>query len=226
MQYFIKNLAQADRAAIERHGLAYAFDDHIASSQPPGGGPMDAGRGSYVSRSDVQIGNLPGYQWSPISDSVLFGWKPGAEPSSYARPSQLPGELVTMADGHQWLVPTAYEFYEVSGTPIGATRLPTSWKYADGHWMPGDVIARYADLWKVAVDVAGRYFDSSDKGRTGITIGDLFGLASLALQANYYLSPVECGLIGLLSNTPDIMDGIIRAVFGMSKLDELLKKTA
>jgi hypothetical protein len=226
MQYFIKNLAQADRAAIERHGLAYAFDDHIASSQPPSGGPMEAGRGSYVSRSDVHIGNLPGYQWVPISESVLFGWKPGAEPSTYARPSQLPGELVTMADGNQWMVPTAYEWHVIGDGPRMTTNLPRSWAYSDNQWMPGDVLAKYSKLWSSAVEVANKYFGAADKESAGVTIADVFNMTALALQANYYVSPVECGLLGILSDTKEVMSGVINAVFGMKRLEELEKKTA
>lgn len=226
-QYFIKGVSFADTATVAKHGIGYAFDANVVSSEPLSGGPNGAGKGCFASRSDTQIGNLPGYQWEPISDSVLFGFKPGASPADYARKTQLPGETIKLADGNDWLIPTAQEFYVTPDGLATATRLPQSWRRVGDNWLPGEVVLRYAELWKYSVEISGKYFAAKTDGaeQSGVTIGDVLTLASLALQANYYLSPVECSCLGLLANTPDIMDGVVSAVFGLKKLDELLKKT-
>jgi hypothetical protein len=227
-QYFIKGVNFADRATVDKHGIGYAFGDHICCASPAGGGPLDAGSGCYVSRHDNLIGGLPGWTWEQISETVYFGWRPQDGPNEYARETQISGEEVTLADGRPWLIPVAYEYHQTAEGLLPGTRLPQTWQSVGGNWVPGKVVNRYAALWSTAVDVAAKYFGAvdSEQQSSGVTIAEVLNLAVQALQANYYLGPDECSHLGLLANTPEIMRGVTEAVFGINRLMELQKKTA
>lgn len=232
MQYFIPKLPFADVEAITKAGIGYAFDSHFI--QAAGTGP-DGSHGTFIGRGE-HVAAKEHFEWEKLPDSeVWFGWRRRFAAEDYARPQQIDGELVQMANGQMWLVPTAYDWARpdrANGVvPYGA--LPRLFKRAaGGRWAPGDVLPVYQDYWTTAVEVASRYFHEPSVNGNGqpqaeisLTHGELFDLAVVALRVNYYVSYAECGALGLIANTPDMLRSLIHAVCGMSKFEQLLKKT-
>lgn len=191
---------------VRRAGLDYAFEAPPmvrAASQGPGG------RSGFVVSGNGDLGFYPtkqswrknigpigpiGPMWVGKGNDAVIG------PRELLRGRPLNGHLVTLADGQQWLCPTARKLTDSpDGTLAWSNALPHKWDVDDaGRWITGVVLPRYAALWQ-EVDWIWQYFKDAD-GQTTVDGQKAGHAAALALQANYRIGPVECGLLDLIDD--------------------------
>lgn len=230
MFYFIPDeFGTPDVPALKAMGLGHAFDLTLASRRVDRG-PGGAG-GMLVCGADRQVAYAPEQQtWRQLpTTQVWFGWDATAGPDFYARDKQLPGELVELSDGHQWLIPTARDFS--SGGMVCV--LPMAYELqADGKtWASTTVLRRYQRYWDLSLDMATNWAaPSSGKSSKHIGFSDMFELLAEGISINYRLSRLEVGVLGLLSSDQGIFKAVLSAAFGMGifealTTDEVEKKT-
>lgn len=131
-----------------------------------------------------------------------LGWykdRPMPTPSDLARKVQLPGETITLADGHKWLVPVARDFE-------GVCKVPRCFDLDEetGNWVPSKVRKEYAALWEHAIAVYTAQMEAVAAMQPGedfarYTIPDDESLVADTLAANYRVSARELASLGVLS---------------------------
>lgn len=213
MSEFLYYLPGKDRntglVAIRAAGLGYAFDRQPTVGRvenfPPGGGPP----GVVLADGDaVQVVAVQ-------PDRQRWRKAPGAEhwvgmftdaeppgPGDLVRASPLPGHAVELADGKEWIVPTARAWSETEGGHGWSRALPGMVDLDDdGKWTVGDVEPRYAGLWQIAE----QWYDTiaapteTEDGDFLIDFGDVQAAAVTALQANYRIGPAGVVLLKLFT---------------------------
>ncbi|MCK4625733.1 MAG: hypothetical protein KAV00_10510 [Phycisphaerae bacterium] len=127
-------------------------------------------------------------------------------PDNLARPEQIEGVEVTMADKRQWLVPIARRFG--GGLEKYKCELPNHYKRDDETGrIVFPVLARYAELW----DLSGRLAESFIEPFLGtdppteavgkkFTIGEGWETVAVALDVNYRVGFWEIFSLGLLDD--------------------------
>ena len=223
------SLAEAQAA-----GLAYALDGPLSSVNVRGG--PDGGDGVLVSLASAVPPEQLRYQaeaqrWRKIPGADAWvGVYNDAKPQAadLARPKQLAGYDVLLADDRPWLAPVARGWTEEDGELRWYAALPQrSVLGEDGTWQPGDVLPRFARLW----DLALRFEEARRQailGSAAATDGkpvevqfDFSGLhdaAVFVLQENYRLGPAEADLLGLL--TGDISREILETIIDLATRKE------
>jgi hypothetical protein len=222
--YFIPHRTQITRAQLDHVGIGYAFDSTLNQRQVVGNGPGGNG-GVVVARG----GTLPTPCYKPESQTwfeaedlgVWIGYT-GTLPTAeeLAKPQQLAGQPVRLADGQDWTVPIARFFFRDETGDIAISRqLPSRTSFVNGEWVVGDVLERYQALWQVA----NAAFDVIERGGNVELVAEL-DAAVLALQANYYVGQYEAGLLGLFSTTGPEAWNAIKVLIGWDTYEDVIAK--
>lgn len=209
--YYIPHAAGAELTAAELTdlGLAYALDHPQFAGVTRGPSATDEPGPPGLVASEQGDPRPPKYladvqTWRPLVGDVWVGIYTDnpPTPAELARPEQLPGYLVPLADGRPWHVPCARRWFD-GDEPTVHCVLPRSMDYTAGSgWAAGDVKPRYRALWRLVEDytrtVAAALGDAEDDPRTEVRFrfDALDELAVGALQMNYRVGPVELAMLG------------------------------
>jgi hypothetical protein len=109
------------------------------------------GRGILAVRGQcAPVYDAAGQRWVKVAAAGYWvGFRQGLRPAELARPVQLPGALVRLADGQDWLIPYANPCFPSCGLPYVQVRDVT------GVWQR-EIKAEYAELSELALDWSGR----------------------------------------------------------------------
>jgi len=213
--YFLPgHTAKPSAPDLAAAGLAYAFDGppharHVAH------GPDDR-PGVVLAQADqvdlLDVGFWPDRQTWQKHLAAPGAWigrvagDPPPGPADLARPQQLQGHLVTMADGGRWLAPVARGLADQEGTLAYYVALPQASTLDEtGQWTAGDVLPRWGPLWAAALDWwdakgGATVTDAEDGGaRAVLDFSAAHEAAALALGANYRIGPAEASTLGLFT---------------------------
>ena len=152
--------------------------------------------------------------WRQIPGEQGFvGWLKGMQmqPEQLARREQIAGQLVTLADGNEWIVPTARAPVEDYGTLRYQVRLPRTMQFDDdGNWIYGDVESRFDRLMTIADKWSAVRF-SDDDDEIDVTVAEATAMAVEALGYNYRVGPIEVSALRLINQQTvgKILDAVI-----------------
>lgn len=249
--YFVPGRPFTAPELVRQHRLGYAFAADPLLRQVPGGGPDGEAGIVLVDRGRVPEHDI-GYHasrqvWRRIPGGkawvghYLDAGQPG--PDDLARPRQLRGHAVELGDGRKWLVPIARGYLPVDGELRWYCALPERSVYGeDGRWEPGPVVGQYQGLWDLATSwddarrrallaaVEQQDKPAGDAGEVQLEF-DFHGLHSGAVEVlafNYTLGPVECDLLGLLTEqlAADVLCALVDLPTRLEWISALEKKTA
>jgi len=235
--YYLPDLGKpATREDAAKAGLGYAFEKARSFAQCGCNSGPDKRPGHVVadatSLTDRRVGYYPDKQtWHRIprfvsESGVWVGYYTDAPPTpaDLARPRQLQGHLVELADGNKWLIPVARAF-EITGDDIRPViSLPQRLTLDDeGQWTESAIEARWQYLWDIGqgwldtvmgVAPGGDADGESVDGKViDLTIAGLADSAVSILQANYRVSAAEVSMLGLLNR--DVLAHVLNAVIDM-----------
>lgn len=240
--YFVPgNGAVADREALEQNGIGYAFEDSTYQNCECMSGPGGSHGVLVAPNGAKRIAYKPDEQtWRqvPGHESYVGFWNDDRPtPESLAREGGVRGHVVELADGQSWQIPIAQEWLE---GPQGARVLrvlPESIDVdANGQWTGAGVHPAYARLWEYAVQywdvwlaaLVGKAQEVDDetpgdeKVVAEMEFDELMDAASCALATNYRMSPLEIGLLGLL--TINHAHRVLEAVCDWDSFWQIVKK--
>lgn len=209
--YFLPERKAADcqPAELARLGLGYAFPGKPQVRECTTG---PNGRRGVV----LAMGSTLGYfkdrqEWRRIpprclpADAAQEVWvgycrDERPTPAELARPQQLAGHAVTLADGGRWLAPTAICVDEHQEQLRLRNRLPAASRLSEeGEWIASGNAPQYQRLWEIAEAFFAAW---SQAGVDNHTLKfDFHGLHEAAIEAlavNYVVGPTECDLLSLL----------------------------
>lgn len=215
---------------VDEWGLGYAFDGRPASTDLRGRTP--SGGNGWLFGDQVRLGNAPfGYRpesqkWRQIPKSpVWLGFStellPG--PESLQRAEQLDGELVTLTDGFEWLIPRL-RFW--AGDEGYQTALPVKANLNDeGEWVFGESTGQGARLEAISARLFQGMWESLAEGSTEkpLSIAELLDTASELIGVNYVVSRVEVAALGLLTNDA-LLSRIARVAMDFDRAMEWAQK--
>lgn len=198
--YFLPGRQTANRGTAQAAGLGYLFegDEGVAYAGTSAGPEGLAGVYFTVpngrrEKRDPRAGEratwhrLPGLEaWVGVVDRVT--------PADVARPAQVLGHQVQLADGQDWLVPVARL---VNGEPGLPTALACD---QEGTWKAGPVVPRHRALWEAGLQVW-ELLRGAEEGAVALDLGAQAATAVLALGTNYRLGPGEVSALGLLDTS-------------------------
>lgn len=217
-------LAQVDEW---KQKVSYAFDSvgtpTTQSPTGPGGvcGVIIGDAGAWAG-NEPRLFHVPDTQtWVelPGTDGMYVGWYELPTPDQLARPKQLRGRGVELADGNEWLIPLARYFVEC-GSDYGFTcALPSAASYDGEKWSESGPVAKYQPLW----DIALRWLEEMTPEEDGTaTVQDDCNDCVSVLGFNYRLGPIECSVLKLL--TADARGEIVATVLDIHTFLEWSKK--
>jgi hypothetical protein len=219
---------------INNLGLRYAFD--AAPSCATVEGP-DGKRG--IMFADVARPSAPGISYSAKTQA----WRkipqsPAAQvwvghlindpptPSILQRREMLPGHKVTLADGRDWMIPTARHFVEENGEVGWNVSLPQQVELDDdGVFIVGNVQAKYRKLWSISEEFAARMgneINAAGGNDVQFDLQQYFKDAITAIQTNYHVGPAELAMLGALS--VECVSNVMLALIDWFTFLELLEK--
>lgn len=130
-------------------------------------------------------------------------------PRTLKRSKQLPGQMVRLEDGNDWLIPVARGVNEALQ---GTCRLPQRFERRDGQWVPGDVVDKFTRLWQITQEwwnvLSPMIFGGS--GDFVIQLDDEASWCVEILATNYRVGVDEVSMLGLLSD--EAATGILTAL--------------
>jgi hypothetical protein len=209
--YFVPGVPGVPPEMAERLGIAAAAGGHIAQGQIDSGPGGQAGTLVKASGDQQRLRyDAAGQLWAPVKSQADAGQEakvlywlgcdkanpPG--PAELARERQLPGRMVTLADGNQWLLPTAR-------LASGGTNLPVRLRLADDGGDCWEIVQACQGLWRLAGEVWGLVVSQVARQAGAEAEGEdwddqrLIAAACTCLAANYRVGPGEVRLLGLLS---------------------------
>lgn len=205
----------------------------VATRDVPGIGPHGTSgtlfAGSPASQSTA-FGVFEGQHWEPFGpDGVAIGWDDLPTPEELARPKQLAGHSVTMADGSVWTVPIARQFVGDELGPRWEVMVPRVLRLNEANqWVFHGINQRYKALW----DAACRWWNEctaaakqdEEEQATSLPFSEAINLACLALGHNYCLGPREASALGILDETT--VRETLNALCDMPTANAWLKKKA
>ena len=229
--YWIPNLTEAPKTdKLAELGLGYVFD-RMPMVTPLGVGP-DGNSGHIATFNPNPRYIAENQTWLELVDNQNGVWvgkfnQQELGPGDFARDEQLEGEVV-----NGWQIPRAVEFLDIDGVPFSRCGLPTHLKYAgNGQWYPGDVQARYSDLWTLATNYQEQLTkailegEQRPDGMVSYTRPNQFhAVAVSAIQTNYKVGPVELELIQAYDE--EFASGVIDALLDVARYDAIVKKKA
>ncbi len=201
--YFIEGVEAVSPELLKQLGLAHAFEGGCAQRRA-GNGPGEQ-TGVVCAADSDHVGFFPQSQtWRRLpaiasGPVVWIGWATAAPPTpqSLARKDAIEGHPVTLADGQQWIVPIAQRW-----TGSGFARAVGARMTLDdqGRWTEGDVLPRYAGLWRIASRWQDLREQSSDGEAASLTIAEAADMCAEVLAVNYRLGRNEVGALQLLDD--------------------------
>lgn len=219
--YYVDGRQRITAAEATAWGLGYAFPDgHVVCSEYSGAGPGGT-QGCVIGTDAARLGYWPDRQtWRPLWRSpgetpappLYVGWWT-AEPPTPADlvvPEPIPGHLVKLRDGREWLIPLAREY---SG---GAWHraLPGALTRLAGQWVSGDIDSRYARLWDISAEFYSQMFGGT-LGQDHVLRFDFAGAndaAATVLGFNYRLGAEEIAALGLFDDQLTAAAAILKAL--------------
>lgn len=148
-----------------------------------------------------------------------LGWykdRPMPTPADLARKVQLPGETITLADGHKWLVP-------IARLAEGQCVLPCVFDLDEetGKWQAKDVKKQYAKLWQHANSCYQSIIGSASTRSEDYVLPDYENVVADTLAANYRVSARELSSLGVIDS--EIAATIIHVILDYKGLVSLKK---
>lgn len=227
--YFVPNVSDpASAKKADKYGIGYAFDGLPVVAQVPGNGPGGTSGMLLWNRGTDEVhGYYPAKQtWKRVPGSVAhFGWYNDAlpKPADLERKSALAGHPVELGDGNYWTCPAARHWEEQEGGSLVPTiAAPHSYTVNDeGDWTIGEIVPRYAALWKVAQ----RYFDliaGAAESDSGFDFTGGNDAALECLSTNYRVSKGEVSALNLFNG--NVIHPILEAAADLPTYKILEKK--
>lgn len=211
LYYIPKQTPAITPKMVDELGLAYAMAGvmYSAAGVVQGGPDDDCGVILVDPKTVPKFGYYPNEQtWRKIPGSdVWVGMITDSLPSpaDLVRNQVLPGHLVKLADGQEWLMPVARGQREEDDELRWSMSLPTAPTTVDenGKWVRGDVADAYRPLWETAMRFWDAWFiaektKGSDKAI--MLFDNLNDAALLALATNYRVGMAEVSLLGLFDS--------------------------
>jgi len=234
--YYLPDQETLTLEAARTGGFAYALEGPEIHARGVARGPDKSGAGVIFGDPERveqgRIGFWPDRQrWRkyPGRAGVYVGLdrERPPKPQDLARRDQLSGHLVELADGQKWLAPIARGQVadQADDSPAWYCALPAEITVDDdGLWTAGDVLPRYAELWRRAL-AFWDYWSAEIRGEqadTDWTEAQLSDLALLALGTNYVIGKAELRLLGLFD--PAARMRVLSALVDWPTLRTWLKK--
>ena len=154
--YFLPNhRGPISPAILAEYGLSHIVDQgdrthgcECVANGPHGGPGVTVGRLGSFTHEEIRQSDAVEWVKFPkphATKQAWLGWykdRPMPTPDDLARKVQLPGESITLADGHKWLVPIARDFE-------GACKVPRCFDLDEetGEWVPVKIRKEYTKLW-------------------------------------------------------------------------------
>jgi len=142
--------------------------------------------------SDVMIGLRP--DWIPT-------------PQYFANPNPMPGKLIRLLDGNDWLIPqlVAYAPNQTDGPLVYRNLCDRVLEQSGetGRLVPGDVTPPYRELWKMGVEIGDNLLQQVTSGSTTADLSDdaLENFTAALIGFNYRIGKPEISALGLLSSS-------------------------
>jgi hypothetical protein len=217
--YYINGEAPARDPEIEAAGLADRFAGPPIPRHPCTG--PDGSTGTIL--ADPSVGEsacryLPDTQtWRQIPGSAAWIGRTDEPitPGQLARAVQLNGHIVRLADGQDWMVPTARAHGQTDAGPRWCDILPAASELdEEGNWVRGQILPAYRRLWELAeawhnarAEWVTNYAEQTKEGEAPppaaapavMEFDSLHSAAAEVLANNYRLGPVEVAWLGLLT---------------------------
>jgi hypothetical protein len=228
--YFLPHCQGLSPKDFERVGLAHALDRQFKAA-PVVRGP-DGNPGLVVSADNVpSVGYFPGTQtWQkapgqPWMVGTINGHEP--TPQDLERGTIVECREVELVDGRTWKLPVARQFQEPETWGEGIPfywRLPRSLGLSDqGEWLEKEVIPKYADLWKLAIDWSAWTAQEMDEEQMArFTFDGQVDAAVQCLAVHYRIGRVEAALLGLL--TIELAREVLDVLIDLERFLVLAKK--
>jgi len=215
--YFIEGLAACSREQAAAHGLAGVLptiESRQTSRGPSGGG------GVIVGVTSERLGfDQSAQTWRKLpGGKVWFGWWNDAPPGpeDLQRTEQLPGHLVKLRDGREWLVPLARAWSDSGYSP----KIPAAIDFDEsGKLCRGKVEPQYRDLEDAASSYADFFFDGGSVDRE-----QLLKWSCDALAVNYRISRYEALALGLFDDQFLAAQDVLRAAIDWPGLRAIFEK--
>jgi len=221
IQYFISGAQTLNSGELAAVGLGYLGADGALSPRGCGNGPEGLA-GVTVCVQPHSPGwpkyTTDGYAWREIPAKVLddngrtgdrrvFLGVPdgGVSPESLARREQLPGHVVTMAEGGRWLIPVGQQW-----------ALPMVLKLdADGNFVEsGTPPPSHARVWEIVTTLMTPVVGGTDAGEDSpFAMKNLARYACELIAINYRVSTFEISELGLL--TYSVADAVAAAAMDL-----------
>lgn len=201
--YFVEGVEAVSPELLKQLGLAYAFAGGCAQRRA-GNGPGEQ-PGVVCAAQSEHVGYFPQAQvWHRLpaiagAPATWLGWSLAAppDPQSLARQDALDGHLVTLADGQEWQVPIAQRWTDSGFSRNVAARMRLD---EQGQWSEGDVLPRFAGLWRVAQQWQ-EFRERQLAGEaTSLSIAAAADMCAEVLAVNYRVSRREIGCLQLLDD--------------------------
>lgn len=245
--YYIptRRAADIDAAALAAAGVGYAFEPEsriakVDVSRGPGDelaegvivcDERSAGRRGVGLYADAQT-----WRKIPNADAWCGYWVDDPpSPADVARTIVIPGRLVLLGDGREWLIPIARQVREVPtgpepdaiAIPAAVCALPSITDVDDtGRWVVGGLRPEYARLWAIACawwDACLVGVFSSDGGdRVTVEFADTTESALIALRTNYRVDRIEVVALGLFDAKTTAQ--VLNALCDLEAATAILKK--
>lgn len=232
--YYIPNQTRGIAPqAVADLGLAYALGGVMWTAADIIQNGPDGGRGVVLADDKIVpcVGHFPEQQtWRKIPGSdVWVGMVTTAPPSpaDLVRDQVLPGHLVKLADGQEWLVPVARGRREEEGDLRWTMNLPTTPTTCDedGKWVAGGVSVAYRPLWEIAERFWDEWYEAdTTEQETILDFANLNDAALLALATNYRVTITEVVLLGLFDSRCTVE--ILKAIIDWPVIEAWVKKKA
>lgn len=219
--YFLPNADGISSEQLAKSPIGYAFTHKESFAKTvvangPSNTPglvvcatsrVSASKCKYLPKEQVWFHNKAENYWvGKYADDSIHS-------SDLERPEMLAGNLIELLDGGHWLAPTARRWANVDqaqGYEVCEVVLPRilEWDGSDGYFY-GRVIDKHAKLWAICQAVfntrcdgetAEEYVSSEQEREAMKGSGPVFA-AIHALQANYFIGPAECNMLGLFDET-------------------------
>lgn len=229
--YYLPNARDASDATLAEYGLSHIIDQpgqvvipRQVLQHPCGHPGQIVGAQDCWAEEEVKQSEAVEWVKFPKAYAQRQAWLGWYKASGLPKPEDLrrktgtiPGELIRLADGHQWEVPIARD---TSGNCL----LPRAYDLDDetGEWISTRVRREYDKLWQHAMSYYESLMDAVSKGEKSFVIPDGELLVADALAVNYRVSMRELATLGVL------VTGIVQVVADviMDQHDNLKKKSA
>ncbi len=133
-------------------------------------------------------------------------------PADLARPRMVPGDLVRLADGNEWVIPCIH---------VPLTTLPLVFRADQDGQSVLSVPERYEDICRLGAT----WFDRVARAEK-LPYDEWLNFAAALLGLNYRLGLREILEIGLLDNSAAVFDGILGAALGFRAIELELRLQA